>query len=121
MPESWRWDMLYTIGFTRLQRMKFSCNKHWRLVDTELGLVLEIFYQVVSDEEQCREFLGLPISVDIGSPLTLSVAHRHHGAQMRTGWTEDPTDISDRDEVANNILIETQLSNHLKHDFAEDK
>jgi hypothetical protein len=119
MPPSWSWDVLFAICSTRLHRMKFYCNRHWVLIDNEITTALELLYQAYTDEEEYAEFLGLPLSVYTLSPLTISIAHKHHGRQMRTGWPENPTSLSDRDNIANNILIESQFTNFLKRDFPE--
>ncbi|PNP55206.1 hypothetical protein FNYG_15533 [Fusarium nygamai] len=38
---------------------------------------------------------------------------------MRTGWALNSKTLADQDDSINNILIETQSSNSLKHSFAE--
>lgn len=45
------------------------------------------------------------------------MAHRVHGRQMLTGWKQEPTSISDRDDTINNILIETRVTNFAKSNF----
>ncbi|CAD0025606.1 unnamed protein product [Aureobasidium pullulans] len=85
-------------------------------IDTVDTLFLEMIYQAL--DPAYTEFLGLPIVAWMRHPLCLAIAHKVHKRQMRTGWTsEHPTCLSERDEAKNNILIETQVSNFLKHDF----
>jgi hypothetical protein len=59
------------------------------------------------------------MSANMRNPLKLSVAHKVHGRQMRTGWPECPKFLADRQEKDNNILIETWFSNVVKFDYPE--
>ncbi|KAG8631377.1 hypothetical protein KVT40_000517 [Elsinoe batatas] len=116
MPDTWNWTDLHAFVRERHQRMKFTCNKYWETVDSLVGLACEVFYQVYSS---APEFLGLPLSGVIMNPLRISVAHKIHGKQMRTGWPVTPRRLGDRKAEDNNILVETWFSNCLKYDFGE--
>ncbi len=63
------------------------------------------------------EFLGLRISPWIYHLLSLSVAHKRHGEQMRSGWPQNPKTLADRDASMNNLLIRTKFSNFFKSDY----
>jgi hypothetical protein len=39
-------------------------------------------------------------------PSKFSVAQRHHGRQMRSGWTLEPNILDGRCDDLNNMLIE---------------
>jgi hypothetical protein len=67
-----------------------------------------------------REFLRLPLDVELYNSLFFAIAHREHGKQMRTGWPKSPTSLRDRVDENNNILIETRCSNFLKYNFHEN-
>ncbi|KAG7111262.1 hypothetical protein HYQ45_006837 [Verticillium longisporum] len=118
--------------------MKRWCNKKWETVDNPTTILLEIIFQVCvqgmvvdsndpdADSKKrlqgtYAEFLGLPFDIRAHNGLTFVVAHKHHGAQMRTGWPSDPTTLQERldGDANNNILIETRTSNYLKNQFAE--
>lgn len=64
------------------------------------------------------EFLELPISVYFKHPLRLAIGHRDHSRQMRTGWSlMEPTQLSERNDRLNNVLVETSASNWLKYNW----
>ena len=63
--------------------------------------------------------LRLPLVATVGHPLRFSVAHKHHGLAMWTGWPPKPTKLSDRNEDKNNVLFETWASNLYKMDSDE--
>lgn len=69
--------------------------------------------------KKSKELLGLPVTCYINHAVLASVAHKHHGAQMRTGYAGNFTSLFDRDDDLCNILIETVLSNFLKMDYDE--
>lgn len=86
-------------------------------MESHTGIACELLYQACSDEEEYTEFLRLPIVVRVRDPLNVSIGHKNHGMQMRTGWPRRPKKLSDRNNAHNNILIETQFSNMIKLDY----
>lgn len=85
-------------------------------MDTPDTIFLEIMYQAC--DPKYRDFLGLPLVAWARHPFCIAIAHKTHKKQMRTGWTTgEPDSLSQRDDLINNILIETQSSNFFKHDF----
>jgi hypothetical protein len=101
--------------------MKWVCNKKWYTQDTTETLMLECIYQHLK-YGGLDEFLRLPITILYKHPLCLSVGHRHHGFQMRTGFkTIHPTSLEeDYDESLSNICFETLLSNRMKWNYPEE-
>lgn len=120
--------------------MQHTCNKHWVTVDTDINRGLECVFQACIREmvvpasdpdfqpkmilkEKYREFLGLPIVMEIANrhPCKISIAHQIRKQQMRTGWPADrlPLSFRDRNDNDNNILIETWASNLLKSGFPD--
>ena len=119
MPNHWCWPLLWKLFKTRLTRMTIACNRKYETVDNEETLLLQCIIQRLDPEH--KEFLGLPLVPFIRHPLKFSVAHKHHGRQMRTGFkTIHPLSLDDYDSVLSNILFETWLSNAMKLDFDED-
>ena len=113
------WNDIARLCQERFKRMKMSCNKRWETSDTDETIYCEIMYQYCTTAPKYREFLGLPLAAYVGHALRFSVAHRHHGFQMLTGWSSPPSSLSDRDDDLNNILIETWFSNAAKWDYDE--
>lgn len=92
---------------------KYRALLQLKCIDT---LFLEIMYQAC--DPAYADFLGLPLVAWERHTFCISIAHKLHERQMRTGWTPaNPDSLSQRDDSLNNILIETQVSNYLKHDF----
>lgn len=134
MPQNWNWPNCFRLMICRTGRMANWCNRKWPTEETPITIFLECIFQVcvggmiidANDTDTKRimrakyaEFLGLPLDIVFGNPLTFVVAHRVHGQQMRTGWPRHPTRLIDRIDENNNILIETRSSNYFKHSFHE--
>lgn len=86
-----------------------------------MTLLLECIFQHLKFSGK-DEFLGLPMTVFEKHPLNFSIGHRHHGNQMRTGFSGlYPHSLEDYDEELSNICFETHLSNHTKWDHAESE
>ncbi|KAI5359043.1 hypothetical protein Slin14017_G099450 [Septoria linicola] len=110
-------DILYSLLHLHMSRMRIYCNRYWATVDTELSLAAEMLYQNYIDPD--GEFLSLPLSPYLWHALLMSIAHRHHGQQMRTGYGPKPTTLFSRNAALSNILFETLFSNTYKWDFEE--
>lgn len=63
--------------------------------------------------------MGFPMTIFKSHPLEFSVAHRHHGRQMRSGWAPRPKSLNDRLDNLNNMVIETWSVNSMKHALDE--
>ncbi|KAK6436940.1 hypothetical protein LTR95_006873, partial [Oleoguttula sp. CCFEE 5521] len=122
MPREWSWNHLYRFFCFRYMRMRDVCNVKWKTIDTPETLLLECVYQHMATKGR-DEFLGLPITIWLQHPLCLSIGHRHHGFQMRTGFnTLTPTDLKKHYNASDsNILFETQCSNKAKWNFYEER
>jgi hypothetical protein len=123
MPTDWRWNSWATLCVERRERMRVFCNKGFEMKDTAETIFLECMYQHCTDDPQYAG-LGLPLHPWIGSPLRASVAHKHHRYGMFSGWPIDARLLSDRDDSANNMLIESWLRNSAKggmHETYYDK
>jgi len=68
-------------------------------------------------QEPGTHLFHLPKALRVKYPLRLSVAHKHHGRQMLSGWPKEPSDVSQRVDEENNILMETWLENWTKLDL----
>lgn len=138
LPRDWGVDSCLALMAERLTRMTMACNKKWPTEETVVTIYLECIFQICvrdavikdggPDEELRRfyrekysEFLGLPVTVAWFDPLRFTVAHRIHGAQMRSGWPLQPARLADRKDENNNMLIETCSSNYLKMDYETEK
>lgn len=134
MPSDWNWQICVGFMAFKTMRLTLACNAKWTTEDTPLTIFLECIFQVsvgcmvilAEDPDSKRdlrskyaEFLGLPLVIRFCNPLTISIAHRIHGKQMRTGWPKNPTKLMDRINENNNLLIETQASNYIKCCFNE--
>jgi hypothetical protein len=120
MPATWSWSRLWRMFIGRLQRMRLFCNRKHETIDSVITLFLEGVYQHLKFKGR-DEFLNLPMTIYSKHALCLSIGHKHHGQQMRTGFkTLQPTDLSQHyDENMNNICFETQISNFTKWDYPE--
>lgn len=120
MPPDWSWAGWFRLCSERLRRMEIACNRYWATVDTIETLFLEFIYQHCNaTNPRYREFLDLPMSPYAGHHLGVSVAHRVHKRAMLTGWSPNPSKLSDRKDEKNNILIETKSSNWYKGEYSE--
>jgi len=97
----------------------FHCTDTTQAVDTPKSIFCEILFQRHCGKSEYQDLFGLPITLFVRHPLCLSVGHRHHGSQMRTGWPADPKNLSDRVDEDNNILIESVTVNRAKWDMPE--
>jgi hypothetical protein len=117
----------------RLRRMTLECNKKWDTDETDESLYMEIIFQHCAShttkpelahfKEKYGDQLGLPLTIQINSPLRLSVAHRLHGSRMVSAWDSHPTSVQQRldNDQANNMLIESWILNSAKMDIAEER
>ncbi|EME41002.1 hypothetical protein DOTSEDRAFT_56056 [Dothistroma septosporum NZE10] len=74
-------------------------------------------------KEKYGDRLGLPLTMAFNSPLRLSIAHRHHGFGMLSGWeSESPLDVQERidNDQENNMLIESWYVNSSKFLMAKE-
>lgn len=136
LPWDWSWQTVGILMLNRYYRMSLGCNRHGETKDTTVTLFLECVFQACvqrmivhpGDKHYDRkkqlkrrysEFFGLPLTVGAWNLLSFAIAHRHHGRDMFTGWTENPRSLSDRNDALNNILIESRASNNAKSNFPE--
>jgi hypothetical protein len=136
MPAVCNWALGFSLARSRLLTMKYQCNSKWSskfipvLVMTlivrfrtalrnEKIVFCEIFYQRVTAESHYKDLMGFPVTIFKSHPLKFSVAHRHHGRQMRSGWMLEPKSLNDRHDNLNNMLIETWSVNAMKHALDE--
>ncbi|KAM0718170.1 hypothetical protein Q7P37_006502 [Cladosporium fusiforme] len=120
MPPQWSWYRLWRLFAGRLYRFQMLCNRKHETVDSVTTLFLEGVYQHLKHSGR-DELFGLPMTIYSKHPLCMSIGHRHHGEQMRTGFkTLHPTALSDYDEGLSNICFEAQVTNHAKFDYPED-
>ena len=137
-PSPWSRSVCHWAMLVRFFRLWSYCNRCWVTIDTVTGIYLECIFQAciwkmpVGDGDFVKlrlkatyeDLLGLPLTAKRHDPLNYNLGHRCHGEQMRTGWPAWPQPIEslsqrlERDEE-NNILLETQASNYLKHNFHE--
>ncbi|KAK5172168.1 uncharacterized protein LTR77_003806 [Saxophila tyrrhenica] len=121
---------LFTLFRERIARMRLECNRKWVTKDDEETLCNETMFQMCASmtekpelqwlREKYGDRLGLPLTTFINSPLRFSIAHRLHGFQMTTGWPTSPSDVSERVDAENNILIESWYVNIAKMDMADE-
>lgn len=133
-PQTWSWTTAGLLCSRSLKTMEIWCNRHWETVDTAETIFLECIFQVsvrkmvISDNDplgdmkrfhqsKYEELLGLPLVVGKRNGLQYSMAHRVHGMQMRTGWSQTPLSLIDRDDAINNILVESRFTNFAKSNF----
>lgn len=90
-------------------------------LENEKTIFCEISYQRVVTESHYKDLMGFPVAIFKSHPLKFSVAHRHHGRQMRRGWALKPKSLNDRDrhDDPNNMIIETWSVNSMKHALDE--
>ncbi|KAK3722970.1 hypothetical protein LTR37_002116 [Vermiconidia calcicola] len=119
MPKDWNWNSWAVLCNERKDRMRVACNKKWETRDTAESLFAEIIYQTYTDDPRYGDGLRLPLVLELHHPLRLSVAHRHHGFGMYSGWPPHPSDLSERKDEENNMLIETWFWNCCKQDMDE--
>ncbi|EJT71298.1 hypothetical protein GGTG_10557 [Gaeumannomyces tritici R3-111a-1] len=134
MPEDWCWLSYYKFFILRRDRMTCYCNRAHPTVDDAITLFIECILQVIIRVMDCgsddikkklqnkhKKFLCLPINIVKGSPLCLSIGHRHYGQQMKTGWTMGSLSLKDRLDKNNdnNICIKIHFSNFFKFFFFE--
>lgn len=83
-------------------------------------IFLECIWQFL-DVKLTDGIFDLPISIYIRHPLRFTVAHRHHGSQLRSAWTTaHPSSIEERDSSKDNMSIEACIVNWAKSDFPEE-
>ena len=105
--------------------MTILCNRKHATEDSAYALYAEMLRSACVDHAciggDCQEpethLFHLPKALRVKHPLRLSVAHKHHGRQMLSGWPEEPSDVSQRVDEENNILMETWLENWTKLDL----
>ncbi|THW49840.1 hypothetical protein D6C90_07080 [Aureobasidium pullulans] len=105
--------------------MTILCNRRHATEDSAYALYAEMLRSACVDYAciggDCQEpethMFHLPKALTVKYPLRLSVAHKHHGRQMLSGWPEEPSDVSQRVDEENNILMETWLENWTKLDL----
>lgn len=122
-PSDWSWETAWKMYEVRHRRMWLECNGKWETIDTAETLMLECLYQCSQPGCNAGEVLGLRslLTVLLWSPLKFSVAHLHHGMQMRTGWAGmKPVDVSQYDSEHCNISIEAWITNLMKYCFLEE-
>lgn len=119
MPVDWSWNSWATICTERLARMRIFCNRRHEMKDNAETLFLEWMYQHCTDDPQYGDGLDLPLVPWVGHPLRTSVAHKHHGRGMASGWKEHPEHLSDRIDEDNNMLFESWFWNIAKQDMHE--
>ena len=83
-------------------------------------IVIECIWQIL-DVKLSDGLFDLPISIYIRHPLRFTVAHRHHGMQLRSAWANPhPTSIEEHDPTKDNMSIEASVVNYCKSNFSED-
>jgi hypothetical protein len=111
----------------RRERMRIYCNRRHLTEDSSYSLYAEMIRSACVDQAcingKCPEpethLFHLPKCLKVKHPLRLSVAHKHHSKQMIAGWPEEPSDVKQRQEEINNILMETWFENWSKLDLDE--
>ena len=91
--------------------------------DTIETIFLDCIWQIL-DVKLTDRLVDLPISIYIRHPLRFAVAHRRHGAQLRSAWTNlHPSSIEERDSCKDNMSIEASVVNvnYCKSNFSEDE
>ncbi|KAF2224471.1 hypothetical protein BDZ85DRAFT_261022 [Elsinoe ampelina] len=63
--------------------------------------------------------MDFPLGLYTFHPLRFSLAHKHHGFQMRSGWLRDPDSFEDREDHLNDMLIEPWAVNGMKYNMDE--
>ncbi|KAL1888150.1 hypothetical protein Sste5346_009760 [Sporothrix stenoceras] len=139
MPEEWSWRFCTTVISVALKALTERCNGLDETVDDKTTLLLECLFmysvttavnltdgvwsaQVKSTWKlKYGDLLGLPLVFHRHNPLSVSIGHRLHGKQMRTGWPIASTSIGDRIDELNNILLESRTINLLKSNFPGEK
>ena len=54
-----------------------------------------------------------PISIYTRHPLRFAVAHRRHGMQLQSAWTNlHPSSVEERDSSKDNVSIEASVVNY---------
>ena len=82
---------------------------------------IEYVWQIL-DAKLTDRLFGLPISIYIRHPLRFTVAHRKHGMQLRSAWTNlHPSSIEERDSSKDRMSIEASVVNYCKSNFPEDQ
>jgi hypothetical protein len=116
--------------------MKFQCNRKWSskfipvlvttfinrsrtALENEKTIFCEIFYQRITTKHQYKDLMDFPMTIYKSHPSNFSVAHRHHGRQMRSGWALEAKTLHDRCNHLNKMLIETWSVNAMKHALDE--
>ena len=139
IPIGWNWATAAKLMAERYYRLKYWCNGRDTTYDTPDTLFLDCIFgacvqkcviaectgedKTYTTEEKLAfkarycEFLGLPLVADTVDGLCFVLAHAEHKMPMFSGWAPEPSSIRDRDDGANNLLLETKTSNFLKHDF----
>ncbi|SPO01612.1 uncharacterized protein DNG_04286, partial [Cephalotrichum gorgonifer] len=136
MDNNWNWDEFYTLVHSRLGVMQHWCNKDFATIDTIWTLMLECILlaclegMVVLDndpdakrkramKEKYAEFLHLPLTFETRNLLCFAFAKFRHHERMWTAWPTQPSCLQERLDADddNNVIIESQASNNLKHDF----
>lgn len=118
MPKGWNFWSCWTFFAERVARQWYWCNRRWPQIDTVETLFLTACLFCLDDEKQ--EFLNLPLSFYCRHPLRVVIAHKVHGEPLQSGWRVPfPTALDDWVEEKNNMLLDTDFSNRLKHTTSE--
>ncbi|KAG9682097.1 hypothetical protein KCU95_g14047, partial [Aureobasidium melanogenum] len=127
MEVGYGWNSIAVFSQERRERMRILCNRRHLTEDSAYALFAEMIRSACVDqaclEGRCPEpdthLFHLPKCLKVKHPLRLSVAHKHHGHQMITGWPTEPSDVNQRNAEINNILMETWMENTTKRDLDE--
>jgi hypothetical protein len=84
--------------------MTILCNRKHATGDSAYALYAKLLRSACVDHAciggGCQEpethLFHLPKALRVKHPLRLSVAHKHHGRQILSGWPEEPSDVSQR-------------------------
>jgi hypothetical protein len=136
MPAVCNCALGFSLARSQLLTMKFQCNskRSSKFIPVLVMMLInrfrtalknkkiffcEIFYQRVTTEYHCKDLMGFPMTIYKSHPSKFSVAQRHHGRQMRSGWTLEPNILDGRCDDLNNMLIEIWSVNSMKHALDE--
>lgn len=141
MPPEWSWPLAYAVMTVRLDRLREDCNGLDTTEENPSSLFLEFVFQQCArqcDVAACSEaskvwtraekegfkaryadLLGLPLVFDCWDSLCVSLGHREHGMEMRSGWPLAVSSIRQRNDADNNLIFESRFTNMLKHNYPQ--
>ncbi|TKA78945.1 hypothetical protein B0A55_09245 [Friedmanniomyces simplex] len=119
-PSDWSWALLEGHMAYHFELMDEWCDRLFTTEECPETIFLEVLWQWF-DNGGRDPFLRLPMTVFARHATAWALGHLHHGQPMRTGWPLRVriTDISQRDALRCNVLVEPRIGNYMKMDFPE--